>query len=231
MHDFGKIIYLDLHKTGSSYISTFLKSCCLLTENKFSKHNWIKEEYDSNNFYFISIRHPLSLYSSIFRYGLDEKGDVWNRLRNSGNSSAYSSFNSFVEFLIDEDNANLLGYGYNKNYAKHIGFMSFRFLKLSLQFPHRKINHVLKTKGNIEDLEKLFITNLEIKTENLNDELKVLATERFPQYFQQDAVSKFFNKTKRVNASSANADDVDRLSDTTLSTLSSKEKLLFSRYQ
>ena len=233
MKDFGKLVYLDLHKTGSSYIAQFLKSCCLLTENKSksSKHDWIKEEYDSNNFYFISIRHPLSLYSSLFRYGLDEKGDVRRRLMKSDNLSAYSSFDSFVKFLIDEDNADLLGYGYNETYAKHIGFMSFRFLKLSLQFPHRKINRVLNTKGNIEELEKLFITSLEIKNENLNDELRVLATERFPQYFQQDAVSKFLNNTKRVNASSTHSDNVDRLSDTTLSILSSKEKLLFSRYQ
>ena len=128
MHDFGKIVYLDLHKTGSTYISAFLTACCLLTENKFSKHDWIRADYDSNNFYFISIRHPLSLYSSLYRYGLDGKGDVYNRLRKSNNLSTYSSFNSFVEFLIDERNADLLGYGYNQIYAKHIGFMSFRFL-------------------------------------------------------------------------------------------------------
>ena len=231
MHDFGKIVYLDLHKTGSTYISKFLKSCCLLTENKFSKHDWIRDDYDSNNFYFISIRHPLSLYSSLFRYGLDGQGEVWHRLRKSNNLSVYSSFNSFVEFLIDEDNANLLGCGYNQIYAKHIGFMSFRFLKLSLQFPHRTINHHLNNKGNIEELQKLFITNLEIKTENLNDELKVLATESYAQYFQQDAVSDFLYKAERENVSNTKSDEVDRLSDTTLSILSSKEKLLLSRYQ
>ena len=231
MYDFGKIVYLDLHKTGSTYVSKFLKSSCLLPKNKFSKHGCIREDYDSNNFYFISIRHPLSLYSSLFRHGLDGKGGVWNRLRKSNNLSVYSSFDSFVKFLIDEDNANLLPDGYNQIYAKHKGFMSFRFLKLSLQFPHRKINHSLNNQGNIEELEKLFITSLEIKTENLNDELRVLATERYPQYFQQDAVSDFLHKAERMNISSTKSDEVDRLSDTTLSILSSKEKLLLSRYQ
>lgn len=231
MHDFGKIVYLDLHKTGSAFTSKFLRSCCLLKEKKFSKHGFIKEDYDSNNFYFITIRHPVQLYSSLFRYGLDEKGDVWNRLRNSNNLSVYSSFNSFVEFCIDESNANLLGYGYNQIYAKHIGFMSFRFLKLSLQFPRRKILHTIETKANIEDLENLFITNLEIKTENLIDELRVLATEIHPKYFKQDAVNDFLNKTERLNTSSAKANTVDGLSDKTLSILNIKERLLFSRYQ
>ena len=230
MHDFGKIVYLDLHKTGSTYVSAFLKSCCLLTENKFRKHDWIREDYDSNNFYFISIRHPLSLYSSLFRYGLDGKGDVWNGLRKSNNLSVYSSFNSFVEFCIDESNANLLGYGYNQAYARHIGFMSFRFLKLSLQFPHMKINHTLKTKGNIEELYNLRITNLEIKNEDLVDELRVLAREIHPKYFRQDTVNDFLSKAKRLNASSTKFEKIEGLSDMTLSILRRKEKLLFSRY-
>jgi len=230
MHDFGEIIYLDLHKTGSSYISEFLKTCCLLTEKKFHKHDWIRENYDSNKFYFISIRHPFSLYSSLYRFGLDGKGDVRNRLRASNNLSAYSSFNSFADFLLDERNANLLGYGYNQFYAQHIGFMSFRFLKLSLQFPHKKIDYALKTKGNIEDLHNLLITDLEIKNEDLNGGLRELATEIHPYYFRQDAVIDFLSRTPKINASNTTVEKHDVMSDTTLSILRNKERLLLSKY-
>lgn len=231
MHDFGKIVYLDLHKTGSTNTSQFLKSCCVLQENKFSKHDWIREDYNSNTFYFITIRHPYSMYSSLYRYGLSNKGAIWNRLANSGKSSAYKSFNYFVEFLCNEDNAHLLGYGYNQIYAKYIGFMSFRFLKLSLQFPHKIIDHYLKIYGCIEGIEEKFITNLEIKNEHLNDGLEVLATEIFPQYFQQDAVREFLHKAEKWNVSITKPREIDELTDTTRLILSNKEKLLISRYQ
>ena len=231
MYDFGKIVYLDLHKTGSTFISKFLQNCCVLKENKFNKHDWIREDYDSKNFYFISIRHPMAMYSSLYRFGLAKKGAVWNRLHKSDNLSVYSSFNSFVDFLCHEDNANLLGYGYNQIYAKHIGFMSFRFLKLSLQFPHKIINYHLKAKGNIDGLEKLFVTNLEIKNENLIDELRVLATEIHPQYFNHDAVYEFLHKSKKENVSSVNHHEIDELTDVAKLILNQKKNLLFSRYQ
>ena len=101
---------------------------------------------------------------------------------------------------------------------------------MSLQFPHRKINHALKVKQNIEELDNLFITNLEIKNEDLIGGLRALATEIHPQYFRQDAVSDFLSRKERLNASNTKLEKVDGLSDTTLSILRSKEKLLLSRY-
>ena len=38
MHDFGKIVYLGLQKSGSSFVNKFLSECCTLEEKKFRKH-------------------------------------------------------------------------------------------------------------------------------------------------------------------------------------------------
>jgi hypothetical protein len=230
MHDFSHLVYLDLHKTGSSFVSKFLQDCCLLNEVKFHKHAWIKDDYEANKFYFITIRHPVSLYSSLYRFGLDGLGDVRNRFARSGKLAAYSSFNSFVEFCLDERNSSLLGYGYNDIYAHHIGFMSFRFLKLSLQFPHKKINFFLENNLDIEGLEKLFITNLEIKNEDLNSRLVDLSTKRLPDYFKQEAVGEFFQNPPKINSSKTNVASIGTLSKAVYSKLQRKEKLLLSRY-
>jgi hypothetical protein len=160
MHDFGKIVYLDMHKTGSSYVSQFLNNCCVLDQLKFSKHDWIRDDYRSDCFYFITVRHPQELWLSLYRYGLDCKGDVFNRLKQLNMLHQYQSFDIFLKFCLDENNASLLGYDYNSEISNHIGFMSFRFLKLSLQFPMNKINHCINTNKDFYSLESKFMETL-----------------------------------------------------------------------
>jgi hypothetical protein len=91
MHDFGEIVYLDLQKTGSTFVSEFLKFACVCPEQKFQKHGWITEDLRSSATYFITVRHPHGLYSSLYRYGLDRKGAIYNRLQRAGRLSTYES--------------------------------------------------------------------------------------------------------------------------------------------
>ena len=74
MHDFGKIVYLEMQKTGSTFVNSFLRECCLLEEISYKKHGVVRDDYASDKFYFITIRHPYDLYSSLYRYGLDGQG-------------------------------------------------------------------------------------------------------------------------------------------------------------
>jgi len=230
MHDFGKITYLDLHKTGSTFISAFLESCCTLPQIKFEKHDWIREDYEPDCFYFISIRNPHDMWSSLYRYGLDKKGSVYHQLNKTAKLSQYESFNKFVDFCLDEDNADLLGYGYNREISKHIGFMSYRFLKLSLQFPMEKIMQCISMDLSLSTLEKKFITKLEIKNEKLNQEITRLSLELFPQYFDGAKVQIFMKNNLRINDSKTVLSELDVLKGDTLKFMHRKEWLLQSRY-
>ena len=84
MHDFGDIVYLDLQKTGSTFVSEFLRFACVCPERKFQKHGWITDDLRSSATYFITVRHPHALYSALYRYGLDRKGAIYNRLHRAG---------------------------------------------------------------------------------------------------------------------------------------------------
>jgi len=230
MHDFGRLVYLEMHKSGSAYVNKFLKECCTLTEIKHKKHGAVKYKYDPKNFYFITIRHPLALYSSLYRYGLDRRGGLYNRLKNIGKTACYENFESFVLFVLDPNNADVLGRGYNKYIADQIGFMSFTFMKLSLRFPGFQIKSSLVTGKKLIELERRFITDLEIKNEDLNQELEILATKRFPQYFDRNSVKRFLENTGKVNASATKADKLKPLSEATYSKFLAQEALLLSRY-
>ena len=230
MHDFGKIAYLDVHKTGSSYVSKFLDSCCTLKQVRFEKHDWVREDYRADCFYFITLRNPYDMWSSLYRYGLDGRGDVYHRLRRANMLGCYETFDKFVNFCLDEEHANLLGYEYNSEISEFIGFMSFRFLKLSLQFPMRHIKYCLSKGLSLSTLENNFITRLEIKNEKLNEQLATLSLERFPQYFDAVRVQDFFLNNFRINQSRNTKNEVDSLTGDTLKRMHSKEWLLISRY-
>jgi predicted amidophosphoribosyltransferase len=230
MHDFGKLAYLDVHKTGSSYVSDFLNTCCTLQQVRFSKHDWVREDYRQDCFYFITIRNPIDMWSSLYRFGLDKKGDVYNRLYKIGLSSKYESFNSFVEFCLNEKNADLLGFDYNEEISKLIGFMSFRFLKLSLRYPMKQIRQCINNSLNLQALENNFITKLEIKNEMLDEGLINLSMKLYPQYFNAEKVSKYIHSNSKVNASKISKYEIDSLSDKNLENLHHKESLLISRY-
>lgn len=230
MHDYGKIAYLDLHKSGSTYVSRFLRFCCTLEELRFSKHDWVRDDYNPACFYFISIRNPVGLYSSLYRYGLERKGGVFHRLEHQNLLSCYESFNSFTRLLLDVDAATSIDPEYTTEIARQIGFMSFRFMTLSLQNPRRQIGNAVRNGRPIRSLEKNFITSFELKTEHLADNLRTLATDIQPQYFDREKVARFLDENTRINESSIPDESNDALTDDLRQIISVKEELLMSRY-
>ena len=158
-------------------------------------------------------------------------GGVYKGLKEHGKSTVYASFDSFIEFVADPKNAVHLDARYNEKIAKQLGFMSFRFMRLSLQFPEKLMTEKLSSGESLLELEGKFITNLEMKNEKLNDELLRLSTELFPDIFDREKVAKFIDSTPRINASNTLNDD--KLCDDRekfLAHLETKETLLLSRY-
>lgn len=231
MHDFGKLVYLDLPKTGSNYVSAFLRHASRFREVKFKKHGWIGNDYREDATYFITVREPLSLYSSLYRYGLDQNGDVYERLAANRSLNAYSSFDQFVDFVLQPRNAALLGFDYNERIAQEIGFMSFRYLKLSLQHPMKQIQSQIAADKPITDLRMNFITRYVLKNEHLNEELSKLSLQWLPDFFYSDKAIEFLKSAEKINASSTPPNCISLKSPEILTSMLLKESLLCSLYK
>jgi|GEM_PF-1046183 len=112
MHDYGKLIYLDMHKTGSTFVMKFLEHACTLKLVGSKKHSTHVISRDPDAIYFASIRHPTAQYSSLFRYGLERKGRIYKRLKRAGQAHLYeddaSRFNAWLEFMLDPSNAPII---------------------------------------------------------------------------------------------------------------------------
>lgn len=236
MHDFGNLVYLDLQKTGSTFVSHFLNRTCKLPLVREIKHARIDGwRYNKRAFYFITIRHPVTQYSSLFRYGLDRRGGLYERLKKLGKGDLYrgdrDSFNRWLRFLLDFSNAALLGEDYERApVAYNLGFLSFRYLMLSLARPLRTLSKNPESVDVLRFAKDNTIVSHVILNESLNDGLLKLATVIKPEYFDQNAVRKFFDGQARVNASTVNAKEIEGIDDDVRKLIREKERLLLEYY-
>jgi hypothetical protein len=235
MHDFGRLVYLDLQKTGSTFVSRFLNETCALPLVKESKHTRIQSRPDRAAFYFITVRNPVSQYSSLFRYGLDRRGALYKNFEKYGKAHLYSrapgSFNEWLRFILEQENAAVLGEGFERiPRSYNLGFLSYRYLMLSLSRPEKTI---LKKPRDVDLLQYArdeSIVNHVIFNEKLNDGLKELATNLKPEFFDQERVAAFFRNEERVNASITQAHEVGAIADDVREMIMSKERVLLSFY-
>jgi len=236
MHDFGKLVYLDLHKSGSTFVSQFLNQTCSLPLVREWKHQRIgRWDYRKAAFYFITIRHPISQYSSLFRYGLDRRGGLYERLAKLGKAELYGgdaqSFNRWLRFVLDFANAPLLGEGLEKIPEEYnLGLLSFRYLMLSLHRPEKTLLKKPKDVDLMDYVRRKSIVNYVILNEDLNDGLLELAKNIRPQYFDQTKVEDFFRNQKKVNASTVKAEEIAGIDEDVRALIERKERILLEFY-
>lgn len=237
MHDFGKLVYLDLQKTGSTFVSRFLNETCVRAARKEIKHGRIYFlDYKRRAFYFITVRHPVSQYSSLFRYGLDGRGGLYERLTRVGKADLYKndaeSFNRWLRFILDFQNAALLGEGYDNvptNYD--LGFLSFRYLMLSMVRPEKTLLQKPDTVALEQYVKQRSIVNHVIQNERLNEGLLDLATNIKPEYFDQTKVREFFKNPHRVNVSRTEDNAVNDIENDVYALIMKKERILMDCYR
>lgn len=249
MHDFGKLVYMDLHKTGSTYVSRFLNEACVLPMVREVKHGRVgRKDYDPGAFYFISVRHPESIYRSLFRYGLDGRGGLFENLSAAGHAALYAdsseAYNRWASFLLNEANAGYLQEGYAQIAGLYdVGLLSHRYLMLSIASPVASLRllrwrsqplRALQGRKWTGDLiamadEAGFIDAV-VRQESLRDDLRELATVTKPEFFDQAKVTAFLADDPSVNASKKGEQTPLVLNAENRSRIEHKERLLYRYY-
>lgn len=236
MHDFGKLVYLDLHKSGSTFVSQFLTETCTLPLVREWKHQRISRwRHRKSAFYFITVRHPISQYSSLFRYGLDRRGGLYERLERAGRADLYrsdaASFNHWLRFVLNFENAALLGEGLEKIPKEfNLGLLSYRYLMLAILSPERTLSKKPRSVSLSEYVRERTIVNYVIRNENLNEGLTELATKLRPAYFDQGKVEEFFALKRKVNMSTVKSEEIDRIDGDVKKLIEEKEHILLEFY-
>lgn len=102
MLDLGRVVYLDTQKTGSTFLSRFLSLYSGLPVLFQKKHSPIAAEVwnRAEVSVIMSVREPWSYYESLFKFGLDGKGQIYWDLRSQGKGHLYQpNEQSFLKFV------------------------------------------------------------------------------------------------------------------------------------
>lgn len=239
MLDFGPYCYLDVQKTGSSFVCAFLQKHAATAPVKFVKHGLVKSPAalgDDGKLFFTSVRDPLELYRSLHAFGQEGKGTLRKRLREAGlvdTRALYGKrpgcFETWLDFMLTPENAPHLDPDYTPEIAALVGPMSFRFLRLSLYRPRPKLAKAAQ-KGTKQALIRLYrsqkLHGPVLRNETLNADLAALIeSDLAPHLADPDAaLAELRAGIRRVNASKRDdRDSRPALPDATLARLRKRE--------
>ncbi len=112
MHEFKTFVYLDIQKTGSTFITTLLEKFFPEHEVRKRRHIGMEKEFDTSKFHFISVRDPLDQYVSLYSYGCETKGKIFRRLNDREQGDLYDGtwdgFCRWLDFVLRPGNAHLI---------------------------------------------------------------------------------------------------------------------------
>lgn len=230
MYDFGLFCYLDVQKTGSTFVGNLLKACSKSPMIFYSKHSpardldremtlrllrnlrlkrlWTRAGFFREDvIYFNSIRNPFGFYSSLYNYGCDGNGAVYKKFRKAGLDQLYDGtqdgFLNWVKVILEPKNAGLLEGDYHLC-SDAVGFMTYRFLRLSLHDPVLHLGELTDRSvvRNVFDAKN--ICRMTLRQEKLKDDVLELAGTHLSEHLDHAKVHAFLD-AGRINASKSKA--------------------------
>lgn len=215
MLDYGAFCYLDVEKTGSSFIRQFLRQHVALREGNGAKHRPVGWSWGepADKFFFISCRSPLSSYESLYRYGVDGRGGLHDRISAiPGMDNVYDgspeAYVRWLRFVLDPASHGRIARFYGHRQARIYGLMTHRFLRLSFRFGDLRC----RTFGSREDVLAAYRTRklqgAVVRNEKLAGDLaEVIRAHLAPFLRDADAaLAELSGEIERVNTSGQTAD-------------------------
>jgi hypothetical protein len=182
MYEFEHFVYLDVQKTGSSFICAVLEHYSNESPIQKIRHAGFKNRVDRTKFHFISLRDPLDQYISLYSYGSQANGKFFFHLHKRGFGDLYEGtwrgFQYWLDFILDPENAQFLPDGYARLGALSdaIGYQSYRVLGLSMDRANRALSHCETRQDVAETYRKSNIIDHVVRFESLRDDLVELVT-------------------------------------------------------
>jgi len=235
MLEYQTFCYLQNQKTGCTFVESFLREFSSEKLVSYNKHAPVPRR-DPAKFYFVNVREPGTLYRSLFAYGLDGRGTVYQRLKALGHQRLYAGgpegFAEWLRFVFDPANAAALDKAYTPGLAQVVGFMSWRFLRLACAgfegaapaFTSRKeLNEFMRTR---------FFMNAVLKQESLREDLgRLVQGPLAARMSNQQAALAWLEASPKINTSVSITDsDEVPIDNATREQLLGKERVLYRSF-
>jgi hypothetical protein len=206
LYDFETFAYLDVQKTGSSFIAKFLQAFSKEPLVASRRHGRIGQPQEGK-FYFISCRDPLDQLLSLYFFGCSGSGHIHALLERAGRTEFYdgsaAGFDAFLRFVLDPANAEVLGEDYAASgIAPVAGLMSFRFVALAIPRAAKRLARCTSREDLARVYERWNMAATIIRAERLNETLRELARGPLRERLADpEAAIAWIDSAEKVNAS------------------------------
>ena len=141
MLEYPNFVYLDVEKTGSTFIRNFLITHAAGNPVADDQHARVRRYWRGNRYYFSSCREPLDQYRSLYAYGCDGKGGFFARQQRQRSDllptydGTREGFHRWLRIVLSKDRKPYMTPSMQAIYNPSIGLTTSRFLKLNLLKP------------------------------------------------------------------------------------------------
>ena len=139
MFAYGPVTYMDVQKTGSTYVEGILGQVLRHPVSDGVKHGRMERDKRPGEIVVITAREPLDAWLSLYNYGCTGRGRLRRRLDRQGRSALYDGtpegFDTWVRRVGNPSRPAIAGEGYASAARLGIGFQSFRELVMSFSWP------------------------------------------------------------------------------------------------
>ncbi|WP_278235152.1 hypothetical protein [Isoptericola sp. AK164] len=180
MHVFHTLAYLDVEKSGSTYVSQFLRDFLDDDEVWCRKHHEMEDRPPQGRLHVLSVRDPLDTYLSLYSYGCQRKGGLSGSLRDAGFGHLYDGtsdgFARWIDVVLDPAHASALNPpSYERRgVAEHTGLLSYRVARLSAPRPDRWMRDVGSAQEFVEAFRRHSVVDVVLRNETLPEDLESL---------------------------------------------------------
>ena len=148
-----KLVFIELHKTGCTHIRNLLNE--LLPGEFVGKHNQVSLDVSKKERFFLgSIRCPWEWYVSLWAFGCDKKGAVFNKVtaqdqlrglekwtRVYQSSEDVSAFREWLFMMNDKQYWHDFGEGFGGSpISQFAGLLTYRYMTLFCCKDHESVN-------------------------------------------------------------------------------------------
>ncbi|NNU27901.1 hypothetical protein [Isoptericola sediminis] len=180
MHAFHTLAYLDVEKSGSTYVSQFLRDFLDDDEVWCRKHHELEDRPPAGRLHVLSVRDPVDTYLSLFSYGCQGRGGLFGRLRDAGHGALYdgtaAGFDRWLDVVLDPASAAVLdppSY-HRRGVAEHTGLLSYRVARLAAPRPDRWMRDVGSPEEFVAAYRRHHVVDVVLRNESLPQDLEAL---------------------------------------------------------
>ena len=214
MLEFPGFCYLDVQKTGSSFIRRFILSHSKATPIADTPHARVRRFVRRHKYHFTSCRNPLDQYRSLYTFGCDGKGGFFARQKNHQSDllptydGTREGFHRWLRVLLSDDRWEYLPPPMRVIFNPSLGLMTSRFLRLNLLQPkfllcqvrgHAALDLLWRTRRLPMDV---------VRQEHLREDLSKLVVGPLAPYLEDVAVARddLFTRARENTSSSSKID-------------------------